>query len=244
MIPKIIHQSWKSKDIPDNLHGFVETWRKFHPDWEYRLWTDDDNRELVRSNYKWLLPTYDSYSLGIQRADMARILYLHKYGGLYVDLDFECFRPFDELMEANFVFLGREKGGLGWYKRRLDYTCNALLASPQKHPFWELLLKQIVQSGRPKRCWEARTSYVLSTTGPQILDLAIQKYLLKHKDLIIYPQNYFYPARVMEKSLEKRRKLAVKYYSFAVHHFNGSWLSPVMHLVQWLGSFMRTGQNL
>lgn len=52
-----------------------------HPTWEYRLWTDEANRELVREHYPWLLETYDSFPENIMRADTARVLYLHKYGG-------------------------------------------------------------------------------------------------------------------------------------------------------------------
>ena len=40
MIPRIIHQTWKSRDIPKHLRGYQESWLHKHPDWEYRLWDD------------------------------------------------------------------------------------------------------------------------------------------------------------------------------------------------------------
>ena len=52
-----------------------------HPGWEYRLWTDAENRELVQEHYPWLLETYDRLPENIMRADMARILYMHQFGG-------------------------------------------------------------------------------------------------------------------------------------------------------------------
>ena len=239
MIPHLIHQTWKSEIIPAEFQEFVASWRSFHPSWEFRLWSDEDNRHLVQQHYDWLLPTYDGYPFAVQRADMARILYMHQFGGLYVDLDFECLRPFDDLVSAGVVFMGREKGGLGWYKRRLDYACNALLASPPGHSLWIRLLKKFVASARPQRRWESRTSYVLATTGPQILDDAVDEYLERHDDLIVYPQNHFYPASAMEKNRETRRGLAKKHCSHAVHHFANSWFSSSMHLVMWLGYFLR-----
>lgn len=53
------------------------------PDWEYMLHTDIDNDALVSRHYSWLLPGYKAMS-GIQRADLARYMYMHQYGGVYV----------------------------------------------------------------------------------------------------------------------------------------------------------------
>jgi len=52
-----------------------------HPAWEYKLWTDEANRNLVKEHYPWLLETYDGFPENIMRADTARILYMHHYGG-------------------------------------------------------------------------------------------------------------------------------------------------------------------
>ena len=45
------------------------------------LWTDDSLRELIRTDYPWLLPTYDAYPYDTQRWDASRYAILHKYGG-------------------------------------------------------------------------------------------------------------------------------------------------------------------
>lgn len=237
LIPRIIHQSWKTDRIPAEYQAYARTWRELHVDWEHRLWTDDDNLDLIRRDYPRLLPTYKSYPLAIQRADMARILYLHKHGGLYVDLDFECFRPFDRLLESGGVTMGREKGGLGWYKRRLDFASNALLASPPGHPFWEIVLERMVDRARPQRWWEPRAAYVLATTGPEILDEAAGAY--PDDDVTVYPADYFYPASALEKDPETRRELARIHNSHAVHHFANTWFSRPMHMIMWFGHTTR-----
>ena len=46
-----------------------------------RLWTDEDNRALVQHHYPWFLATYDAMSRNVSRADAARYLYMHRYGG-------------------------------------------------------------------------------------------------------------------------------------------------------------------
>lgn len=93
MTPKIIHQTWKSTEIPPRWQRFRDAWKKFHPGWEFRLWTDEDNRRLVERDYTAFLQLYDSYAYPVQKADFARILYLHKFGGVYADLDLEPLRP-------------------------------------------------------------------------------------------------------------------------------------------------------
>ena len=60
-IPKIIHQSWKNEDVPEHYHAWISTWKQNHPDWVYKLWTDDENRELVARHYPWFLQDYDSF---------------------------------------------------------------------------------------------------------------------------------------------------------------------------------------
>ena len=63
-----------------------------------RYWSDKDNRALVESEFPDFLPTYDGYEHNIQRADAVRYMIMHKFGGVYADLDFESVRPLDELL--------------------------------------------------------------------------------------------------------------------------------------------------
>ena len=46
-IPKIIHQTWKTNDIPDEWKDFQENIKTIFWDFEYKLWTDEDNRQLI-----------------------------------------------------------------------------------------------------------------------------------------------------------------------------------------------------
>src|SRR5205807_3001839 len=50
MVPRIIHQIWVGPDpLPGELRGYVDSWKRQHPDWEHRLWTEDSlPRDLVR----------------------------------------------------------------------------------------------------------------------------------------------------------------------------------------------------
>ena len=96
-VPKILHQSWSGCQLKANHAGWRETCARMHPDWQLVLWTDADNRELVRTRAPWLLKTYDAYDKPIKRADAVRLLYLHTFGGVYLDLDHACLRPLSAL---------------------------------------------------------------------------------------------------------------------------------------------------
>ncbi len=89
MIPRIIHQSWKVKQVPERWRPFQESWRKNHPGYEYRFWTDDDNRNFVERVFPEFLAMYDGYRHPVNRADLARCLVIAHHGGVYADLDCE-----------------------------------------------------------------------------------------------------------------------------------------------------------
>ena len=84
-VPKLFHQSWSgnASTLPAKFERWSRTCRQTHPDWEWVLWTDEDNMNLVWKYAPWFLDTYDS--LGekwpIYRADVARNLYMHIFGG-------------------------------------------------------------------------------------------------------------------------------------------------------------------
>jgi hypothetical protein len=84
-LPKIVHQQWKTPDIPVGPYTlwhnkFLEQYPS--PEWTHMIWTDSNARTLIAKDYPFFLPTYDSYEWGIQRADAVRYFVLHKYGGM------------------------------------------------------------------------------------------------------------------------------------------------------------------
>jgi len=81
-IPKIIHQSWKTKKLPKRFQVWSDSWKRNHPGWEYNLWTDQENQTLVEVHFPWFLVHYNKLKTMIQKADTVRYMYLYKYGGL------------------------------------------------------------------------------------------------------------------------------------------------------------------
>lgn len=82
-VPAMVHQTWTSAQVPRQLESYIASWRRLMPGWTYMLHTDADNEKLVDHEYSWLSPSYRGMS-AIQRADLARYMYMHHYGGVYV----------------------------------------------------------------------------------------------------------------------------------------------------------------
>ncbi|MEJ1298288.1 MAG: glycosyltransferase [Candidatus Sedimenticola sp. (ex Thyasira tokunagai)] len=166
MIPQKLHFTWKSHTLKPQYQVIVNSWREKHPDWEIKIWSDRDNRALIEKNYPWFLPIYDAYPENIMRADAVRYFILHHEGGVYSDLDVECYHPIDALIKGSSLFLSVEpethtKTDIATCRGLSFMLCNAFMGSESGHRFWphvhEVLMKQ-------KEC-----PYVLDATGPFML---------------------------------------------------------------------------
>lgn len=86
-IPKLFHQSWVNGTLPAKFEEWSQSCRKAHPDWEWVLWTDEDNLKMVEKYAPWFLDVYDGLRSEIYRADAARNIYMHVFGGcVHVDI--------------------------------------------------------------------------------------------------------------------------------------------------------------
>jgi mannosyltransferase OCH1-like enzyme len=168
--PRIIHQTGPTEKIPDRYAPYVKSWIYNNPHWHYRYWSDEENRDLVKSDFPDFLHTFDGYEHNIQRADAVRYMIMYKYGGVYADLDFESVRPLDQLfartrlsnrpcsdsnsttncssagsdplLGAGVVFGEEPLAHSYLLENRADghMACNAFLASTAGHPFWKLVI--------------------------------------------------------------------------------------------------------
>ena len=230
MIPKIIHQTWRSADTPPHLRGFQALWRHHHPGWEYRLWDDAANDALLAEHYPEFLPYFRNVTPDILRIDLVRMAYLHRYGGMYADLDYEPLRPMDDLLAPSRVILGREQHGIGRVLRGRDYIINAIMASPPGHPLWLEVMHGMVRAYRPRGILERHTSHVIRM-GIAILDDHAEVRFRTHGDVSILPPKAFYPSTPTEWITDRRRLDASEQGSYGIHHYENSWRTPLDRLI-------------
>ncbi|WBW74451.1 mannosyltransferase Imt3 [Schizosaccharomyces osmophilus] len=152
-IPRVIHQTWKTEDIPDRWKDAQQSCINLHPDFEYKLWTDEAMREFMKENYSWFLPKYDAYPFNIERADVVRYFILYHYGGIYLDLDVGCNRSMKPLLEYPAFVRKTSPSGIS----------NNVIGIRKKHPF----LLQVIRS-LPSYAFNYHFPYltVMYSTGP------------------------------------------------------------------------------
>ena len=229
--PKILFQTWKSKtDIPPNMRYWSSTWKSKHPAYKYILWDDADNRNFVKKEWPHLLEMYDSYDVEIKRADAIRYMFLYTYGGIYADMDFECLKPLDTLLDSYAcydIILGSiRSAGISWNVK--NSIPNAIMISKPRNPFWLRVLDSMkLRAGDGKGRVEEQTGPIVlkevyeSCTGSQIKVLGPD---------VLYPISWMTDAGERKKSLENgdyvslTKEMRVSYpSSYAVTYWTHSW---------------------
>lgn len=244
-IRKIIHQTWKTTELPPAFKRWSQSWKDCLPDWEYKLHTDDDNRQFIATHFPDFLSTYDGYEEPIERVDAVRYAYLAVEGGLYIDLDIECLKDptpvFDQGKALNAsVFLIRETP---------TQVSQAFMGAgvPTHKNFFENIIRNNLMDtskGNVKKKKKSKGS-VLDVTGPHMFTAMLKKweglttedfakgisiiakgrssenYLLAHEDL-------FMPATWKERRIidscnhqDKCQKAFPDAYAFS--HWSGTW---------------------
>ena len=106
MIPKIIHYTWMGgSPLPELEQQCLESWKKHMPDWEYMRW--DETNFDISSAPLYVRQAYEARKYAFV-SDHVRLWALEKFGGLYMDVDFMVYRPFDELVDKYAAFAGYE----------------------------------------------------------------------------------------------------------------------------------------
>ena len=176
MIPRVIHQTWRDADLPAPFARLAETWRRHHPEWQWRLWTDADNRAFVTEHFPDMLALYDGYPHPIQRVDMVRYLILHTHGGLFVDLDFEALRPLDPHLASGCVF-GAEPAENCAAHGMAEIVSNAFMAARPGHPLLRAVIASLPAAFSAAQAHGLdRNRAILEATGPFHLTRCVNAY--------------------------------------------------------------------
>ncbi len=226
MIPKIIHQTWKNNDIPEKYLLYQEKVKNLHPDWEYKLWTDENNLKFVREYFPDFLETYLRFPKNIMRADVIRYLIMYQIGGLYLDLDYEMIKPFD-ILEYGLVLPYNRNISFG---DDCDAFGNCIFASSPGHEFWNFTINDLKEirdfdlffkSLINKPYISKNTSLVEAITGPGLLTRIFYDNENKLGDYILPEREKFHPLNTLKR--KAYLEMVAEGKSYGIHHCTGSW---------------------
>ena len=183
MIPQTIHYCWFGRgEMPQLAKDCIVSWHKFMPDWDYKLW-NEDNFDMNSVSY-----TKEAYQSGKYAfvSDYVRLKALYEEGGLYLDVDFEVYKPFDDLMSYK-AFAGVEGSkhhpvmmGVCASEARGEWIKEMLEAYQGKH---------FIVEGKP----DLTPNVTFLTAIMQQNGLVQNGMEQDYKDLHIFPVDYFSP---------------------------------------------------
>ena len=205
-IPKIIHQTAPANKDKWHKDWFKcqESWKKHFPDFEYKMWTDEDNENLIKTDYPWFLDTYTKYENKINRIDIVRYFILDKYGGIYADMDYICIKNFYNELPKDKVSISESP-----YKEN-EIIQNALMCSPKKHSFW----MKVITEGKKRWDNNDNRDKVLYIAGPQLVSKIYED---NKDDVNVLPFNKYNPKKNTDEFNNDNNL-------FTKHFFTNTWV--------------------
>ena len=205
-MPRKIHQIWLGGIMPSQYQKYADTWKRYNPYWEYKLWTDKDVDDVDMPNRD----LFNSISNNGQKSDFLRYHILNQFGGLYIDTDFECVKSFDTLSYADFLV------GIG-YPSNVELYIGLLGCSPN-HPIMEEVIKSMNEI--KEKGWRE----IFETTGTYFFTRNFFKVVSEYKEgIIALPPDFFYPFPNTGGHERRNGINYIKDCSYAVHHWAVSW---------------------
>ena len=182
---KRIHYIWVGGPLPDEQRRYVDTWRQQNPDYEFILWSEqniDFSMTFVRQAYdqkKWS-----------KVADIVRLVAVLKHGGIYLDTDFQVYRPLEPLLRHRCFY------GFQTKKPSRDWVANGAFGAEPGHWFIARALTRLLSIKSFPGVPDRPTMF-----GPKLITkLLVEEGLTAYssrgtqvRDIHLCPTEVFYP---------------------------------------------------
>lgn len=160
---RIIHQVWIGGPMPQKVMDLVQTIddnNSIAMGWEHRIWTE---KEFL--SYGINIHQFDSNTKLAGISNGLRLRIIERFGGIYLDCDFECVRPLDSLLQYE-AFAAPQDHRL----------CNAAFGAVPHHPWIKWQIENVEQYNGFDPTW-----------GVLLMDKA------PREGVTVLPKDTFYP---------------------------------------------------
>jgi len=169
---KKIHQLSKDTKLDDFKLKSQELLKKYNPDYEYKLWTDEELEKIIHHHSELQKKWNDL--VGIHKADLGRYLVLYLEGGYYCDTDFFVNDSFDNLPISNDIYFAPSTKDFIFMKNGIT---NYFIYTPPNNNFFILLIDEALK--RINKYNTDSVTYISSTSGKIMIESTIMKNNIK-----------------------------------------------------------------
>lgn len=226
IIPKLIIQTGKSRNLPIHAKAAVATIRLLNPSYDYLFFEDKDVAAFLETHFPEYHNIFYSFPYPIQRFDFFRYLAVYRFGGFYFDLDVFLANNLDGLLDSGCVFPFEELTTNDFFRRAygMDWEVgNYAFGAAAEHPFLGEVIKNCIKAQEnPKWTWPMiksipapfRERYrVLCTTGPGLVSRTLAEFPGASEQVKI-----LFPEDVCDRSFYHH------FGPYGVHLMEGTWL--------------------
>jgi mannosyltransferase OCH1-like enzyme len=224
MIPKIIHQIWLQgrNVVPKKFHNNIKSIKELSSNYKYIMWDESSILKLLEKHKEWL-SAYHKLSYLHQKVDFARYIILYIYGGIYLDIDTEQVKSFDNLLKQ-----------FGNYDLIVSYLNGDSIASYVQCQYTKCINNGIIISKKGTEIMKQIIDYVVNhtdcdeymlkmicilyTTGPAMFTDLIKQYKYPEK-IKILESHYLEPCVFNYCQTTKD--------TITMHKHDGSWVPDI-----------------
>jgi hypothetical protein len=207
-IPKIIHCFWfGNKEMPPPERACVESWRKHCPEYEIKLW-NENNYDIAKNRY--MKDAYKHEKWGFV-PDYARLDIIYEHGGFYLDTDVELLRSLNDFVNYKAVFAFEASNliapGLGFASVPRNSIIKEMLAQYDNFEFV-----------KPDGTLNLKTSPEYTTEFFEKRGVHINNGLQVWNDIVILPSDFLCPINNKSSGIHELTRN-----TYSIHKFSCSW---------------------
>lgn len=209
MIPKIIHYCWLGGNpLPESAKKCIQSWKKYCPDYEIIEWNE--------SNYDFTKIPYMKEALEAKKwgfvPDYARLDIIYQYGGIYLDVDVEVIKSYDDLLKY--------RGFAGYENEELINLGQGFGAEPGNQ-----IIKKLMKSYNDLHFINHNGELNL-TASPKLNSETLEEIGVKRdgtfqniEDFVFLPTDYLCPKSFNDGMIRLTNR------TYSIHHYDASWFT-------------------
>ena len=199
---KIIHQIWVGPyKIPKRELMCIDSVKQNQKDFEYRFWTND-NIPILPPKLKTIYDFFENRKDYTHQADLLRVYLINKYGGVYMDVDFEFKKSITKFnLDRYDAFFCTHEGNVSTFP-------NGIFGMTSNHPISIKMLYNI-ENGYPSRYWY----------GPSWVANMVKEYFQETNNIIYseFTKKYFDGNNIFHINFDKF------HWNYYFHHALYAW---------------------